>query len=181
MKSHIPIKVKTTSSDRLMEVLALLLFLAAPIYFIVMYPSLPDQIPTRFGFDGEVTAQASKATNILMYVASFMTYLMLTVITFVPQSHNYPVNVTADNAQQLYRISVTMLRVLKLCIMLLFLYITHAVIQSGLEQSSSLHQGTMIVLIGSVIVVPMVALYHMYQLKPQQENSGNDDHPPISD
>ena len=88
-----------------LEIDCLILLITTVIYTGYMYNQLPDQIATHFGFDGTADAWGSKNTIWFCPAIVLGLYVLLTVLYFFPQSYNMPVKVTAENQEQLYRMT----------------------------------------------------------------------------
>ncbi|GEE02537.1 hypothetical protein nbrc107696_29830 [Gordonia spumicola] len=79
------------------------------IVLLVTYPSLPERVPTHFS--GAMNADSyGPRWSVLVFVAIFSVLGgALALLARRPQLFNFPVSVTEDNAQTLYREGETML------------------------------------------------------------------------
>lgn len=116
----IPIELKTF--DKILEVIALIVFISIWVTVIYFYNKLPQIIPVHFDLSGNVDRMGDKSSIFtLPFVASFI-YLLITVISKYPQSFNYLQEITLDNAKSQYTFATRLLRVIKV-IVLSFLFI----------------------------------------------------------
>ncbi|MFZ3576879.1 DUF1648 domain-containing protein [Virgibacillus sp. DJP39] len=75
------------------------------IYLIILYPTLPERIPTHFNLAGEADGWGGKKTIfILPLVASFM-FIGLYLISKAPRTFNLPVSITEENAIRIYPVA----------------------------------------------------------------------------
>ena len=66
---------------------ACLLNFLAHLYF---YPSLPDTVPTHWGFDGQADAWGPKSSTLIICALPLLILLMLAVLPKIdPRSQNY--------------------------------------------------------------------------------------------
>lgn len=71
----------------LLLILCVLSFFA---HLLLVYPKLPDIIPTSWGFDGTVNGYSGKGTSIFLALLPALMLLLLDVIPKIdPRSHNY--------------------------------------------------------------------------------------------
>ncbi len=85
--------------------LAILLVLLSWYLFVSRYSSLPEKIPMRFDFSGNVSSYGSKGLLVLGPILGTVSVLLLLLLAKVPQLHNYPVKLTEENAPRLYALS----------------------------------------------------------------------------
>jgi hypothetical protein len=114
-----------TSIDIVLEAIALLGVLACLAIAAYGAVSLPGVVPTHVGPSGSIDSYGSKWLFIIFI--SFINIALYAFITFVnryPHVFNYPVIVTAENAQRLYPIAQRMMRSLKLVFCWLFVLLT---------------------------------------------------------
>ena len=88
---------------------------------ILAYQTLPDNIPTHLNEAGQVTDTGNKLTVFITPAIGTFLFLLLHVVAMYPHALNYPVKITEANAAKQYTIAAKTLRILKLCISLLFI------------------------------------------------------------
>ncbi len=71
------------------DYIAIIILIAVLIQLVIMYPSLPKQVVTNWGFDGQVT-YGSKSTVWLLYgINVFMFHMFFIIPKIDPKGRNY--------------------------------------------------------------------------------------------
>lgn len=128
-KNRPKIEIPLTTWDMVLEgitIVALGLLFALPFF---NYGGLPDEIPIHYNFKGEPDGYGSKAMLWLLPILGAAMSLGFTILSRIPHSYNYPVEVTSQNALSLYSSATRMMRSIKALIIVLFAYITYSTIQ----------------------------------------------------
>lgn len=100
------------------------LILIIPIfYIIIMWSSIPSQIPSHFDAAGQADAWNSKTSIIVLIVIQIILFIIMTLSLMMPKAWNFPVKLTENNAPAAYRMTRSMLCWMTLIINLLFSYI----------------------------------------------------------
>jgi uncharacterized membrane protein len=123
MKKDRPkIKIELTKSDKILEIIALLLLVCLWIYVIFNYNSLPDIINTHFNAQGKPDGSGEKQYIFgLPGVATFI-YILVTIATKYPHTFNYTEEITEENALEEYSKTIKMNRILKIVVIGIFSY-----------------------------------------------------------
>ena len=123
MKKDRPkIKIELTKSDKILEIIALLLLVCLWIYVIYNYNSLPDIINTHFNAQGKPDGSGEKQYIFgLPGVATFI-YILVTIATKYPHTFNYTEEITEENALEEYSKTIKMNRILKIVVIGIFSY-----------------------------------------------------------
>lgn len=133
MKEERPrLNIPLTASDRWLERLSIVGLLAFWGFAVYMYPRLPEIIPVHFNIKGEIDDYGNKITWLLLPVVATLLYLLLTMFSRYPHLLNYPVKITAANAERYYAKGVRLLRILKLAIVIILFTIAWIIIQSAI-------------------------------------------------
>lgn len=106
-----------------------------------VYPELPDRIPVHFDASGTPDGWGKKATIWILPVITVVISLALILLPgFAPRSINYPVPITAANADRQFKLVVLFMTVLSFMVTLLMMYATwtmvagaHAGVDGGFE------------------------------------------------
>lgn len=109
--------------DIAIEIMALLGLLAIWILPAYSFHSLPENIPSHFGINGQPDSWGSKQGIFFLPLISMVLVLGLSILNRFPHIFNYPVLVTNDNALLLYTRATRIIRILKLSIAVLFFFI----------------------------------------------------------
>ena len=116
--------MKIRPIDIVINIICLVMIIGCIAMVVVSWSSLPDKIPTNFGLAGEITGYSSKATILIMPIIMIISFAMLTVVEFFPQSWNTGVKVTYRNREAVYRIIRNLLISLKLVLTVIFASLT---------------------------------------------------------
>lgn len=102
-------------------------FVASAV-LLLAYPSLPEVVPTHFGVTGEADAWGPRWSVLVMVAVWLLLAVGIAVLSRFPRVFNYPVPVTEENAQPLYREAERMLVWLAASMSLVFGAISAAVL-----------------------------------------------------
>ncbi len=86
------------------------------------YPSLPEKIPTHYNFLGEIDGWGEKSVVWWILAIEVSSFVLVSLLSFFPQIHNYPVKVTDENRETLYRNSSLFASQLTLSMTVTFAY-----------------------------------------------------------
>lgn len=108
------------------------LFLAVGGLFClaVLYPDLPEQLPSHFGISGKADAWEDKGSIWFFEAIGIGVYLLLTFVLRLPGSWNTGITVTEENKEWVYQSlakALVTMRFLQVC---LFWYITWGIVRS---------------------------------------------------
>jgi hypothetical protein len=90
--------------------------LAMAVGLSASWSTLPQRIPMHFGLDGSPNAWADKSSLAFLLVVGVPVNLLLLGIQRIPESYNYPVEVTPENARDLYTVMRRMVIFLQLAV-----------------------------------------------------------------
>ncbi len=173
MKMNRPkIKIALDLFDKLVEgigILALLFLIGIPV---VYYGDLPAAIPGHYGFGGTPDEYIDPATIWVLPVLGLVLYIGMGVLSRYPHILNYPIEITAENAERVYQLAVKMIRVINMEIICMFSYITYSTIQTALGRQSGIGKYiimTFVVLIFGTIVYFMIRM--MMDKSPAAKNA----------
>mgnify|MGYP000288640196 CR=1 FL=1 len=153
------IKIPLTPLEILLELLSLAGLAGAVWMLMKFWPELPAAIPKHFGPTGEVDAWGDRSSLYFVLGTNLFLYVMLTIVRRFPHTFNYPVRITADNAQRQYQLAIWYMALLKAQVVWLFVYLEWQIIQVALERSSGL--GTwflVVVLVGLLLPILIYVL-----------------------
>lgn len=105
--------------------------LLALVAFI--YPTLPERIPTHFGFSGTVTAWGEKSTILLLPAISLICHLIMVWMARHPEKLNYPMAITPQNREKNYRQAASLLHWLAAAVIVVMLLIVLATYRSAVN------------------------------------------------
>lgn len=147
------IKIPLTTTDKVVEIIAILLLVMFWFFILSNYKQLPEIIPTHFDGSGKIDGYGEKWTILIAPIISVILYISLTYLSRYPHKFNYMAEITELNAEKQYSIAVRMLRYLKLCIIIIFFAIEFKTIQNTYNASDL--GGWFMLLIMSLLFVPI--------------------------
>lgn len=159
------INIPYTFTDYLAEVVALVTLIVGPLYLFWQFGALDSEVPLRYDSVGNVTNTGSPLALFLMVGVSVFTYGLLTIISKYPHVHNYPVEVTPDNVEKLYKLSRTMLVWLKAICVALFSYIMYASVEIAMGNATSMNSYIMYMLVAASLIVPIATAFSMFRYR----------------
>lgn len=131
MKTRPIIKLAPTQTDWLLETLALAVLVVCIGLTFFAWSHLPDTISTHFNLQGDVDGHGTKNTVLFLIPVIIGMYLLLSITGLFPHKFNYLVEITEANAARQYKMASTMMRLLKLEIMVLFSSLEFCMIYSA--------------------------------------------------
>lgn len=132
------IQLKKTKIDFFLGTLTVLLLVFFWGVSIFYYPSLADEIPIHFDFKGEVDSYANKKTIFLLPLIGTMLVGFITLVSKNPETFNFSVEITEENAELQYKNAFLMMKAMRLVILFVFILIDWEIIQIGLGKSTGL-------------------------------------------
>ncbi|MGN1406336.1 MAG: DUF1648 domain-containing protein [Erysipelotrichaceae bacterium] len=101
----------------------IILILIYGIHLALIYKTLPNMVPDHFDFAGNVNSYGNKISLVMEPLISIMIIVVMDVVSNFPDLWNYPVKVTEDNKDFLFKVTLIMVSVLKVIVTILLLYI----------------------------------------------------------
>ena len=142
----------------IMNIIGVLALLGSTLFVIIMWPQIPDQIPTHYNFAGEADDYGGKGSLIFMMVLAWFMFILITVLMRFPNTWNMPVKVTAENKARLYSITKAMLEVIKMLVSLLF-----AVMLINAAIATPMPRFILIALIAAMLLSIIMGIFMMYK------------------
>ena len=116
------IAIKLSTSDKVLEVIALLTLITIWIYVIYNYASLPEIINTHFDANGKPNGSGEKYYIFGLPGVATLLYTMLTIVNKFPHTMNFTEEITEHNALVEYTKATKMMRLLKTIVVFVFGY-----------------------------------------------------------
>ena len=152
--------------------LSILMLVAGGIFIILQwvvlfrdYGSLPEVIPSHFNGRGEVDGHASKSFLYLLPVTATFLFGTMVILYRFPHKMNYPVAVTPQNANALYRLSVNLVCYLAFAIALSMFYLSYQTIQVAKGNAVGLGSWSVVVFLVVMMVPLMYTVGRMFKMK----------------
>ena len=141
-----------TLFDLIFEIAGLVAFLAMWIFVIATYTGLPDVIPIHYNISGQADSFGNRNSFFFLPAVATALYAVMTILCRFPHVFNYPVKITEANAFIQYRNMVTMVRYLKLVLVLVFGFF---ILQMVTHTGNGIGMWLLPVLL-AIIVVPVI-------------------------
>jgi uncharacterized membrane protein len=128
------LKIKLTTVDYIIEIIGfigIICLIALPIYY---FNDLPDRLPTHFSALGQADSYGNKNMIWLLPALGLILYIGMTILNKYPHVFNYPIKVTNENAERLYKSGTITVRFLKIVVILSFAYLNFRIIKIGLNE-----------------------------------------------
>ena len=113
--------MKTKTIRRVTGVIALVLMAGYLVFFIWMWPKLPETVPIHFNALGEADAFGGKNSLLIEPVIMIAMFILVSAVERFPSAWNFPVKITPENHKRQIRIGMGMLGALKILIVGLFI------------------------------------------------------------
>ncbi|MCH8495931.1 MAG: hypothetical protein LAT57_09935 [Balneolales bacterium] len=159
------INLPYTITDYLAEAVAIVALIIGPLYLFWHFGTLDSEVPLRYDSAGNVTSTGSPLAMFLLVGVSVFTYALLTIISKYPHVHNYPVEVTPENVEKLYKLSRTMLVWLKAICAALFTYIIYGSVEIAMGNATSMNSSIMYLLVAASLIVPIATVFSMFRYR----------------
>ena len=145
--------------DIFFEMVALLAIFFMWGFCIYHYNSLPQIIPTHYGFNGNADDYGSKKT--LFLIPSIVTIIILGMrwLNRYPHKFNYMTAITAENAEKQYRMATRLIRYLQFIISVLFTYIVVKTVEDAYVKQSKLNIWFVFILEAAIFVPTVYTVY----------------------
>lgn len=149
------IKIEATSTDKILEIIGLVLLIAFWCLTIINYAKLPEIIPTHYNGMGEADGFGGKGNILILPIIATILFIGLTKLNKYPHIFNYPTKITQENALEQYTNATRMMRILKLVIVVIFGLIAFQTIRFANGQADGLGKWFLPMTMG-LIFVPLI-------------------------
>jgi uncharacterized membrane protein len=109
-----------TRWQRIAGILAPVILLGSVVYILILWHTLPEQIPTHYNTAGQIDGYGGRGTLLIMPIVGLVMDLTLALVGRFPKSWNTGVRVTVLNRARVYRLVRDLMAELRLSMALLF-------------------------------------------------------------
>ena len=159
-KNQTKVTIKLSNNHYFWEIFSYVLLLLYWVYIVLSFRSLPSTIPTHYNFNGEPDSFGSSGTIFLLPIIGTFILIGFSALSKIPHHFNYLVEITEKNAEKQYSNTLTLLRFLKIIILLVFISIDYHTIQLAKKDDFS-GQNWSFMILPLIIFVPVV--YYIFQ------------------
>lgn len=135
-----------------LRILGMIVTACAATTLLANYPSMPMTVPTHFNIRGEADAYGPKISVLWIVLVMVLVQTLLAWISTKPWIMNYPVGLTENNAQALYREGERLMVWVGLCVSLLFASITAAFFTTAAGLAASIAGASLVIALATGIV-----------------------------
>lgn len=139
---------------KILNIIGWLSLFAMVVYVILIWNTLPHQIPSHYNFQGEIDQYGGKATILIMPITMTLLFLLLVVVERFPNSWNIPVEICEDNKERVYESMRLMLVGMRAMFMINAFLTTYAM--SHALQLPSLYLPIFIGIVFLLLVINMI-------------------------
>ncbi|GAA4528510.1 DUF1648 domain-containing protein [Brachybacterium paraconglomeratum] len=123
--------------------------LGVTAWILARYPSLPDTVATHFDASGQADDWGPKWSILVLAGVMLLLSLGLAALSSRPRAFNYPLEITADNAQTVYREGERLM---------VWTLLGLVAIYAGIAWSTVLTGGAPLIAVGVVVMVAAVVI-----------------------
>lgn len=163
MNEHPVIPIHIDRSTKILDAIALVglvISLAIPAF---NWSSLPDTIPVHFGITGRADGWGNKWFFWMFPLLSFAIIIGFTVMRRYPQTFNYPVRVTLQNAEVQYDIAINLLNWFKAEFAWLFVWLEWQIINVAKGNNPNIDAAMSLIFIFSILGTAGFSIYRAWR------------------
>ena len=144
---------------RISNLVSLCMLLAYVIVLVCIWSRIPGTVPTHFNAAGIADSYGGKGILWIEVIAATVILLLLSLIEKVPSIWNFPVAVTEENKERLYKIALVMLGAIKILTTGLFIDVGVSSLVTRFPV------WPMYIMLGAMVIVIVVAVVQMIRAK----------------
>jgi len=152
---------RLTFLDKLLEALGASFLICALAIPLVNYAKIPDVIPIHFDLAGVPNGIGSKIHLIIVPLLGVVIYVGLFFVKKYSINMNYPIPVTTTNREDLQRLTLQMMRWLRVVIALFFMILVISMVRIGLGVSG---RANIYFLIYFLLALAGIVGFYMYRM-----------------
>lgn len=156
------IKIPRTFLENILDIAAIILFIAGAANIIMQWSSIPGTVPIHFNGAGEPDGWGSKNNLWILLVIGSLMWVLLTILEKYPHVYNY-LFLTDENTERQYKNGRLMLNVIKNEILLFFVYMSW--VSTGVAKGESDGLGLWILPIFIITITASIAFFIVRSIK----------------
>lgn len=157
------LKIPLEPVDWWLEITAMILILFCMTVTFIFWRRLPQMIPTHFNLAGQADSFGNKTTLFFLLPFLLVIYFVFTLLGKFPNTYNYVVKITEENAERQYRLASRLMRVIKTEIIAIFTFIQTAILSA--VKSGTFTLGIAFVPIMMIILLGTIGYYMAASIK----------------
>ncbi|RDW16480.1 hypothetical protein CWR48_16485 [Oceanobacillus arenosus] len=132
------LKIPKSKSEWFWDTIGFSCYIGSIILLIVVWNSLPNQVPAHYNANGEVDRWGAKGELLILPAIGAFLMLLMQVIERFPETHNYPERLNSENLGRFYLNSRMMINQIKNIFLIIFAYIAFESISIALGWGKAL-------------------------------------------
>jgi uncharacterized membrane protein len=157
--------VPRTAYERVLQLAGVAVLMALCGYAFAVWGRIPPRVPVHFGARGLPDAWGARSSLLLLPVLGVALFVVLTVLERFPRLYNYPVRLTAQNAEALFRLGRQLVVTVKLTTTAILAYLFWASTRVALGEMPGLHRWFFPLTLAVIGATLAVTLPRMIRLK----------------
>lgn len=163
MNQHPVIPIHLDRSTRILDAIAFVGLVISLAIAVSNWSSLPDTIPIHFGITGQADGWGNKLFFWVFPLLNLAIVIGFTVMRRYPQTFNYPVRITPQNAEVQYEIAINLLNWFKAEFAWLFVWLEWQIINVAKGSDSTLDSAISLIFICSILGTTGFSIYRAWQ------------------
>lgn len=132
---------------------------------ITYFPELDLSIPKHYGIDGTPDSYGNRTSILIMPIIGIIVYSIMSMLHKHPEVFNYPIKITKENKDQLYKLGQSTIRNIKLIVIIGFASLNFFSIRIGMGLSQKLPLYIIPTFVILLILISIMYIKKMKQLK----------------
>lgn len=133
MNNHPNVDFPTNNKVKFINAISVLAIMGTLVYTVIVYPTLPDKMPSHFNLSGEADGWGGKNSIFIMPFIAIIMFFPLYLISKTPHAYNLPVTITEENAPRIYPVAQFYMSLINLETVLLLCYLAFGSVPDGLS------------------------------------------------
>ena len=131
--------VPRTAYEQVFQIAGVAVLMGLCGYAFAVWAKIPARVPVHFGARGLPDAWGARSSLLLLPMLGVLLFVVMTVLERYPRLYNYPVSVTAENADALFRLGRQLVVTVKLTTTAILGYLFWASKRVALGEMPGLH------------------------------------------
>lgn len=116
-------RISMNRIKNLSTLICIIMIITYAVHLFIIYQSLPEIIPSHFDFMGRPDSYGNRLQLIAEPLIALMIVVIMELVCHFPSMWNYPVELTEENREFLFGVTLIMVSIIKVIITALLLYI----------------------------------------------------------
>ncbi|MCS1352293.1 DUF1648 domain-containing protein [Mechercharimyces sp. CAU 1602] len=154
-----------TRTERIHDLICVLLFMAILLYLGIQWSALPSEIPIHFDETGKADGWGGKGFTLFIIMIPLVIYIVMTVMAKYPHHFNYPARLSHENAAAMYQNAQLLISWLKLEITLFFIWFSKRFIDAAVYGTPLVVWEEVVLFVGILLLTIGILLYRRNKIK----------------